>query len=301
MMIVRTLSREYLLVFSTAISRAYSFGKVAISLSAIVGCLVLLPTPSAIAQSSPGLVAAYGFSEGSGNTSADASGNSNTGALTNGAGWTGGKYGNAVSFDGSNDNVSIANAANLNLGSTGTIEAWVRLNAVNRWNSVLAKGTANNDSLHNYALEINNSNRFLCILGSGSASRNLTSTVTVAVGQFYHVACVWNRTTLQLYVNGALNASVAQNLTPAANSALVTIGQFGGPADNLAGVVDEVRIYNRALSTTEIQNDMNTPVGAPPPPPSDTTPPIISVAAPASSSTVAGLTTLYADASDNVG
>src|SRR5262245_14234173 len=250
MMIVRTLSREYLLVFSTAISRAYSFGKVAISLSAIVGCLVLLPTPSAIAQSSPGLVAAYGFSEGSGNTSADASGNSNTGALTNGAGWTGGKYGNAVSFDGSNDNVSIANAASLTLGGTGTIEAWVRVNAVNRWNSVLAKGTANNDSLHNYALEITSGNRFLCILGNGSASRNLTSNTLIAAAQFYHVACVWNGSTLQLYINGVVNASIAQNLTPVGNPGPVTIGQFGGPSDNLAGVVDEVRIYNRALSTT---------------------------------------------------
>src|SRR5262249_21753203 len=163
----------------------------------------------------------------------------------------------------------------------GTIEAWVRLSAVNRWNSVLAKGTANNNSLHNYALEVTNGNRFMCILGNGSASRTLTSTTPVAAAQFYHVACVWDGTTLQLYVNGAVDASVAQNLTPAGTSAPVTIGQFGGPADNLAGVVDEVRIYNRALSTTEIQADMNTPLGVPSPPPPDTTPPSVSITAPA--------------------
>src|SRR5262249_29396871 len=139
-----------------------------------------------------GLVAAYGFSEGSGNTTADVSGNGNAGVLTNGTGWTSGKYGNAASFDGINDNVSIANSASLTLGSSGTIEAWVKLNAINRWNSVLAKGAVNNDSLHNYAMEVTNGNRFLCILGNGSSSRSLSSATAVAAAQFYHVACVWN-------------------------------------------------------------------------------------------------------------
>jgi hypothetical protein len=63
-----------------------------------------------------------------------------------------------------------------------------------------------------------------------------------------------------LYIDGALNASTAQNLTPAGNAAPLFIGQFGGNSDQLNGVIDEVRIYNRALTQAEIQFDTNTPI-----------------------------------------
>jgi hypothetical protein len=206
-------------------------------------------------------VGGYPFSEGTGVTTTDLSGSGNTGTLQTGATWTtGGKYGNAVSFDGINGFVSVPDANSLDIGSTGTIEAWVKPNAINRWNSVIAKGNVNNDSNVNYGIEITNNNRFICILGSGSSSRTLTATTAVAVGTFYHIACVWTGTTLQLYINGTLNTSVAQNLTPAANTSLLFIGQYGGDADRMSGVIDEVRIYGRALSQTEVQTDMNAPI-----------------------------------------
>jgi hypothetical protein len=208
-----------------------------------------------------GLRAAYAFNEGTGLTTADASGNLNTGTLTNGPAWsTQGRFGNAITFDGVNDFVSISDSASLDLGAAGTVEAWVRLNAANRWNGVLAKGNANDDAVHNYALEITNTNRVRCILGSGTAFQQLDSTITLGTGQFRHLACVWNATTLFLYVDGAVNTSAARTVTPAANTAPLFIGQFGGNADRLSGTIDEVRIYNRALSTAEIQTDMNTPV-----------------------------------------
>jgi hypothetical protein len=71
---------------------------------------------------------------------------------------------------------------------------------------------------------------------------------------------VWNGATVQLYVNGVLNASAAQSLTPAANASPLSIGQFGGNADRLDGIVDEVRIYNRALTQAEVQSDLNRPL-----------------------------------------
>jgi VCBS repeat-containing protein len=208
------------------------------------------------------LRAAYAFQEGLGTTTADASGNLNAGTLTNGPVWTTqGKYGNAITFDGVNDFVSVPDNATLDLGATGTLEGWVRLNAINRWNSVIAKGNSNSDPAHNYALEITDANRARCILGNGTGSRLVDSTVTVAAGQFFHLACTWNGTTVALYIDGVLNNSVAQNLTPAGNTSPLFIGQFGGNSDRLNGTIDEVRIYNRALSQAEIQFDMNTPIG----------------------------------------
>ena len=67
-----------------------------------------------------------------------------------------------------------------------------------------------------------------------------------------------------------------------------------------SGLIDEVRIYNRALSAAEIQTDMNTAVGGVPPPP-DTTPPTVSMTAPAAGATLSGTVALTANASDNVG
>ncbi|TAK07568.1 MAG: hypothetical protein EPO39_06315, partial [Candidatus Manganitrophaceae bacterium] len=65
----------------------------------------------------PGLVAAYGFSEGAGGTVADASGNGNTGTIS-GATWsTQGRFGTALNFNGTSSRVSVPSSASLNLGA----------------------------------------------------------------------------------------------------------------------------------------------------------------------------------------
>ncbi len=221
-----------------------------------------LPVNFGVAPSgATGLVAAYGFSEGVNITTADSSGNLNIGTLTNGPVWaTQGKYGNALSFDGVNDFVSVADNATLDVAGTGTIEAWVRLNAINWWHGVIAKGNSNSSAVHNYGIEITYTNRVRCILGNGAAYQEFDSTTTIAANQFRHLACTWNGTTLSLYIDGVLNNSTGQTITPAGNTSLLYIGQFGGNADRLNGTIDEVRIYNRALSQADILRDMNSPI-----------------------------------------
>jgi hypothetical protein len=210
----------------------------------------------------PAVRATYSFNAGTGLTAADSSGNGNNGTLQNGVAWTAaGKYVNALSFDGINDFVLVPDSASLDVGSSGTIAAWVRLDAINRWNSILAKGNVNSSSATNYGMEVTNTNRFSCLLGAGgTSSRTLTSSITATTGTFYHVACVWDGTQLRLYINGVLNASVAQNLTPAVNTSPLYIGQFGGNVDRIRGVIDDVRIYGRALSEAEVSTDMNNPI-----------------------------------------
>ena len=74
----------------------------------------------------PGLVAALGFDEGSGTTTSDRSGNGNNGTLANTAWSTTGKFGNALSFNGTNASVTVADSNSLDLTTGMTIEAWVQ-------------------------------------------------------------------------------------------------------------------------------------------------------------------------------
>jgi len=221
-----------------------------------------IPSPDSPMPS--GLVAAYSFDEGSGTTVADDSGNGHTGTISGGI-WTAqGKFSSALVFDGVDDFVSVPDTSSLDLSTRGTVAAWVKLNALGKWHGVIAKGNANTDAVHNYALEITNTNLIRCILGDGTSSLRLDASLSPIAGQFYHLACTWDGTTVRLYVNGTLDRSTAQTLAPAGNTAPLFIGQFGGNVDHFDGTIDEVRIYNRALTTSEIQTDMNTPVTPPP-------------------------------------
>ena len=74
------------------------------------------------------------------------------------------------------------------------------------------------------------------------------------------MAVTYDGTTLRLYVNGVLANSAAITGTLASSNYPLTIGGDTLYAQYFKGSVDEVRIYNRALSQTEVQTDMNTPL-----------------------------------------
>ena len=104
----------------------------------VVALLALAVAPSAFADPPPpGLVAAYAFDEGSGTTAVDASGNGRTGAVV-GAGRTAGRYGGALSFDGTNDYVGLP-ALGTFYNAGFTLEAWV--NKATTKNDVAIVGT----------------------------------------------------------------------------------------------------------------------------------------------------------------
>src|SRR4029079_18768438 len=81
--------------------------------------------PSRTVAQSGGLVAAYSFNESSGSTTIDASGNANTGTIVNATRSLAGKFGGALSFNGTNARVTVPDAASLDLTNAFTLEAWV--------------------------------------------------------------------------------------------------------------------------------------------------------------------------------
>src|SRR4030095_2439569 len=91
------------------------------------------------------------------------------------------------------------------------------------------------------------------------------------VGNWTHVALTYDGAALRLYVNGTVVATQAAAGTVEANTKPLRIGGNVPYGEFFQGIIDEVRVYNRALSAAEIQADMTTPVSGGGP--ADTTPP----------------------------
>jgi len=208
-----------------------------------------------------GLVAAYGFEEGSGGTTADASGNGLTGTIPN-PGWTtAGKFGKALIFSSSDLTwVTVADAPALQLTSGMTLEAWVKpTQAVPQWPTVIMKERPGELTYALYAnSDDDNPNADYT---SGGQEVNLNGGSHLPLNVWTHLAATFDGATLSLYVNGVLVSS-----TPTTKLIDVTDGdlRIGGDkswfGEFFPGVIDEVRIYSRPLSPQEIQTDMATPV-----------------------------------------
>ena len=201
-----------------------------------------------------GLVAAYSFNEGSGSSVADASGNNNKGTLVGAVTWTNqGRFGNALVFDGSSGRVDIADSPSLHLTTAITLEAWVNPTTVsNKWRDVVYKG---ND---NYYLEGTSNKKSLAAARAGT--KNVYATAALPANTWTHLAVTYDNATALLYINGVLVSSLASTAAIATSTYPLQIGGDSIYGQYFQGLIDEVRVYNRALSQSEIQADMNTPV-----------------------------------------
>jgi len=207
------------------------------------------PTTAPAPSPSPsGLVAAYTFDEGTGTTVGDASGNGNVGTIS-GATWTTqGRFGKALVFDGTGARVTIADSPSLRLTTGMTLEAWVKPSTVSSgWRDVIYKG---NDS---YFLEATSSNSG--VPGAGGTFGEAYGTAPLPVDTWSHLTVTYDGATLRLYVNGTQVSTVARSGSIATSSYPLEIGGDGIYGQYFAGVIDEVRIYNRALSASEVQTD----------------------------------------------
>jgi hypothetical protein len=202
-----------------------------------------------------GLVAAYDFNEGSGTTVHDASGNDNTGAIGTATWTSAGKFGPALLFNGTSARVTINDANSLDLTTGMTLEAWVYPTAGGGWRDVVYKGP---DDIYYLMGSSDNGRPAIGGIFSPTAARASTS---LPLNTWTHLAGTYDGATLRLYADGAQVGSQAQTALIPVSTGALTIGGDALYGQYFAGRIDEVRIYNRALSATEIQTDMNTSVG----------------------------------------
>ena len=223
--------------------------------------LAIMPSEPAIAAS--GLVAAYAFDAGSGSTVADTSGNGNNGTITNATWSTSGKYGDALKFNGTSALVTIPNAASLQLSTGMTLEAWVNPSTVNsNWRDVVYKG---ND---NYYLSATSTNAGVPDAGmiAGGSYADAFGTSKLKVNTWSFLTETYDGSTLRLYVNGTQVASTAHTGTIATSTNPLQIGGDSIYGQFFTGLIDNVRVYNVALTAAQIQTDQATPVNQSGPP-----------------------------------
>jgi PKD repeat protein len=208
-----------------------------------------------VADAAASLVAAYGFEEGSGTTVADGSGNGNTGTIQ-GATWAAGRFGNALSFDGTSSAVVVRDSAALDFTTGLTLEAWVKPTSVSGWRPVIFK-----DPLM-YVLQAatGSASPTAPSIGGTFAGNNLVATAALPLNTWSHLAGTYDGVTLRLYLNGVQVVSRAQSGLIQTSNGDLNIGASLSDPGFFAGLIDEIRIYNRSLSAVEIQSDMNNPV-----------------------------------------
>ena len=218
----------------------------------------------------PGLVAYYNFNEGAGTALNDSSGNGNNGVVT-ATTWSGaptaptwttsGSTGSALVFDG-HTSVEVPDSTSLDLTAGMTLEAWTNP-AASTYNSgpLVCKADGR------YCLYLNANTPGVMISPGNAEVDGLTQ---LAPNAWTHLAATYDGATLSLYVNGVAVATQAQTGAMAAQDGSPTSSLFLGVGDYwyfsnytyFIGTMDEVRIYNLALSQAQIQADMQ--AGAPP-------------------------------------
>ncbi|MDI6730084.1 MAG: S8 family serine peptidase, partial [Candidatus Altarchaeum sp.] len=180
----------------------------------------------------------------------DSSGKGNDGTVY-GANYVTGKYGKALEFDGVNDYVSAGNDSSLSLNNAITIEAWVKLNTITATpNTILSKGSGNTT---NYWMDIrsNGTIYFGGYTPTGDGCFGSVAGKITEANRWYHIAGTYDGSSNKIYVDGVLVNNVAKTCNLTTNVDNLTIGTRRN-SYYFNGTIDEVAIYNRALTASEI-------------------------------------------------
>jgi hypothetical protein len=199
------------------------------------------------AELSEGRIAYWNFDEGSGNKAYDSSGNYDGDIYE--ATWVNGISGKALSFDGIDDYVDIPDTSTLN-PETFTLSAWIKFNNYNQDNLVVGKHYSGSDGGYWLGVYYDQAQFWL----SDEPPVRLHTSETYRDDRWHHIAGVYDGQNQYLYVDGDLAVQVEKIYsifsTQNIHIGAIVQGQYYGAFD---GLIDEVMIYDRAVSSAEIE------------------------------------------------
>lgn len=215
-----------------------------------------------LSNSASGLVAYYRFNENSGTTTENSCTNTSgiNGTLVNSPAWVSSpvQYGaNSLQFDGTDDVVTIANQASLNITSAITLEAWVYATKNTGVQNVVSKSSNSQNTGYIFPRTDNGWTNTIVYLHIGGSWRTVSASFP-SLNNWHHLAATYDGAAIRLYINGILSATQSQSGVIATNTNSLTIGDQPGFSEFFGGRVDEIRVWNIARTQSEIQNNMNT-------------------------------------------
>jgi len=216
--------------------------------------IALLAASAAPAATGQGLVAHYTFDQGVGVKAPDSSGAGNHGVIQGDAKWVKGPFGTALELDGDGDYVDCGAAPGLNIAARGTLMIWCRPQT--RQGGLVNWSTGGGWTDERLVLAFNTyrgGDDLIGCFADSKGHRSFTGFGEIPVGEWVHIAMTFNGRTIRLYRDGLLNASLNQPVTPVIRDVPMWIGRcLGLGKRDFHGLVDEVRVYNRMLSSDEV-------------------------------------------------
>jgi hypothetical protein len=188
------------------------------------------------------LIGEWNFNEGLGDIAHDSSGNANDATGLDSA-WTAGKYGTGTT----SGNIVVQPSPSLLASSSLSITAWARIDEFNGLQRRIVEMAPNYGFLFNPP----NGDSQTAFLLSVDLQNYPFEYQDIPTGEWFHTAVSWDGTTAQYYLNGTAAAPVAVSTAIPQNNVPL---YMGAPGYSL----DEVRIYNHALTREEVLKDMNT-------------------------------------------
>lgn len=227
------------------------------------GALWTFRTKSDIPITDPNLKAWYKFDDGAGMGAIDSSGHNNDGELFNGPQWTAGLDGGALFFDGDLARIDAPRSVQDDF----TLSAWIQADSPGLgdedaygasyygWggSGLIYAGNSIGGTSDDFSLAVFNTR---LSLGVGNPRTSVTSENDVVTGEWVHVAGVRDvgAGTIRVYIDGALEGSLGHpNTSPLNKNPLITIAANTFSARFYKGLIDEVRLYDKVLSDTELQ------------------------------------------------
>jgi concanavalin A-like lectin/glucanase superfamily protein len=213
--------------------------------------------PVSRAEVSPA-AGAWKFDEATGTAAADASGNGNTGTLTNGPAWTYGVSGSGIVFDGSNDYVVTPDSSTTSVTGAFTLAAWIKTTSATTQQGIIEKYKDGGcGACGGYLLRLTSSGKlFGATVDATGAATTITGATTITAGIWHHVQYVFTGTNHFLYLDGIQDATAANTRNPADDAQTLKIGARGDDASfPFSGAIDEPRIYSFARSAAQTACD----------------------------------------------